>query len=79
MHTEIIVAIVFSSIVMCIGMVCGTILLIIKSRRGLTARTRQQEAEEAEMIQEMYRGLSEMEKRIDALETILLDRQRKDP
>jgi phage shock protein B len=79
MHAEIIVAIVFSSIVIGIAIVCGTILLAIKSRRGgLTRRTRQQAADEAKMIQDMYRGLSQMEKRVDALETILMDRQRKD-
>ena len=30
------------------------------------------------MIQEIYNGLSTMEKRIDALETILMDRQGKE-
>jgi len=29
------------------------------------------------MIQEIYQGLSKMEERVDALETILLDRERK--
>jgi phage shock protein B len=78
MHAEIIVAIVFSSIVIGIAIICGTILVAIRSRRGLSRHSRQQEADEAKMIQDMYRGLSEMEKRIDALETILLDRQRKE-
>jgi hypothetical protein len=29
------------------------------------------------MIQELYQGLSKMEERVDALETILLDQERK--
>jgi phage shock protein B len=29
------------------------------------------------MIQELYQGLSKMEERVDALETILLDREKK--
>jgi hypothetical protein len=30
------------------------------------------------MIQEIYQGLSQMEKRVEALETILLEKERKD-
>lgn len=33
--------------------------------------------DEALMIQEIYRGLEQMEQRIDALETILMDSQEK--
>jgi len=36
------------------------------------------QAEEARLIQELHQGLSRMEARIEALETILLDRERKD-
>jgi phage shock protein B len=32
--------------------------------------------EETEMIQQIYHGLSQMEKRIETLETLLFDRQR---
>jgi len=36
------------------------------------------EADETRMMQEIYHGLSRMEKRVEALETILLERARKD-
>ncbi len=35
-------------------------------------------SEETRLIQEIHRGLSKMEERIEALETILLDPERKD-
>ena len=34
--------------------------------------------EESKMIQEIYQGFSRMEERIEALETIILDHERKD-
>jgi phage shock protein B len=36
------------------------------------------EAEETKLVQELYQGFSRMEKRIEALETILLDLEKKD-
>jgi phage shock protein B len=45
---------------------------------GLSRKGQRFQAEEARMIQEMYRGLSRMEERVEALETIILDRERKD-
>lgn len=33
---------------------------------------------EAQLLQELYRGLAKMEKRIETLETLLLDRERAD-
>ena len=35
------------------------------------------QADEAQMIQELYQGLSKMEVRVEALETLLLDQERK--
>jgi len=45
---------------------------------GLTRKGRQDESQEARMIQEIYQGLSRMEERVDALETIIIDHERKD-
>jgi phage shock protein B len=45
---------------------------------GLSRRGQKHDAEEARIIQEMYQGLSRMEARVEALETIILDRERKD-
>lgn len=79
MSAVLIVAIVFGSIIALIALICGTILMIIKLRRtgGLPGNERNNRRDEALMIQEIYRGLARMEERIDALETILMERQSK--
>ncbi|MBU1341953.1 MAG: phage shock protein B [Proteobacteria bacterium] len=71
----------------CIG---GAILLIatlgliiigiIKTAKtgGLSKKEKQNQTEETKMIQDIYYGLSKMEERVEALETILIERQRKD-
>ncbi len=79
MSAVLIVLIVFAGLVLSIAVVSGTILMSIKLRHtGLSKKDRQGQTEEAEMIQEIYSGLSRMEKRVDALETILMDRSRKE-
>lgn len=79
MNTVIAVAIVFGSIVTLVALVCGTVLLLIKFRReGLSPSRRQQRSDEAAVIQELYQGLARMEKRVEALETILMEGQGKD-
>lgn len=72
---------------LCIG---GAILLvatlglliigIIRASKtgGLSKKEKQAHAEETKMIQDIYHGLSKMEERIEALETILIERQKKD-
>ena len=45
--------------------------------RGSNGRYKEAPADETRMMQEIYRSLSQMEKRIEALETILLDRVRR--
>lgn len=74
MQTVIIVAIVFGSIVTLAGLLCGTVLVIFKMRQSRSGAPGQANREEAKMFQEMYRGLENMEQRIEALETILMDR-----
>lgn len=79
MYTLFIVGIVFGSIVLVIGICAGTILVSMKWRHGgVTKNSREHPAEEARMIQEIYNGLSAMEKRVENLETILMDRSGKD-
>lgn len=78
MTSVLIVAIIFGSILTFVAMVCGTVLAIVKTRRsGLSCGSRKDQSEEARVIQEIYQGLSKMEKRIDALETILMEKQDK--
>ena len=45
---------------------------------GISKKEKQSLSEETKMIQDIYKGLSKMEERVEALETILMDRQRKD-
>ena len=79
MSAVLIVLIVFAGLVLSLAVVGGTILMSIRLRQGgLSKKDRAQQMNEAEMIQEIYSGLSKMEKRIDALETILMDRQGKE-
>ena len=71
----IIVAIVFGSIVTLAGLVCVTVLVLVRMRHsGLSSAGRKNGRDEAQMIQEIFRGLERMEERIEALETILMDR-----
>jgi len=71
-----IVAIVFGSFVLIPAVIGGTIVISIKMLRGGTSRKDQ--AEDSKIIQEIYQGLARMEQRVEALETILLDRDKGD-
>jgi len=74
-----ILSIIFGSIILGLAIIGGTILMTIKYRHGgLSREDRQKQAQDTKMIQEIYRGLSKMEERVEALETILMDRYGKD-
>ena len=75
MKEVLIVAIVFGSIILALAIIPGTILLAIKFFRG--GQPAGDQAAEARMIQEIYKGLSRMEERVEALETILLDHEKR--
>jgi phage shock protein B len=79
MTPALIVAIVFGGLVLALAIVCGTILMAMKLRHGgISRHRRQRRAEEDKMIQDIYRGLSKMESRVEALETLLMERHRKE-
>ena len=79
MQGVLIVAIVFGGSVLALVIIGSTILMAIKILKGGFSRKGQKlQAEEAKMIQEIYQGLSRMEERVEALETIILDSKRKD-
>ncbi len=79
MHEILIVAIVFGGIVLALAIVGSTILMAIKILKGGVSRKGQKfQAEEAKTIQEIYQGLSRMEERVETLETLIMDRERKD-
>jgi phage shock protein B len=57
--------------------IAGTILLAIRIiRGGATSRDPKAQADETRVIQEIYQGLSRMEERVEALETILIEREK---
>jgi len=61
------------------AIVGGIILSALKILRGDSSRRTGPEAEEeTRMIQEIYSGLGKLEERVEALETLILDRERKD-
>jgi len=78
MNSVFIVAIVFGGLVLALAIIGSTILIGIRIVKGGFSRKGQAyQADETRMIQELYHGLSKMEERVDALETILLDQERK--
>ncbi len=79
MEGAFIVSVVFGSAILILAIIAGTILLAIRMiKRGTTPKDRQQLADEARMVQEIYQGMSELENRVESLETILLDSEKKD-
>ena len=45
-------------------------------RGGAISKGQKEETDETKMVQEIYQGLADMEERVEALETILLDREK---
>ena len=79
MNMILVTAIVFGGTILALAIIGSTILMAIKILKGGASRKGQQlEQEEARMVQEIYQGLSKMEDRVEALETIILDLGRKD-
>jgi phage shock protein B len=79
MDAALIVAIVFGGSVLALAIVGSTLLMAIKIIKGGVSRKEQRlQSNEAKLIQEIYKGLSRMEERVEALETIILERERTD-
>ena len=79
MKIILILAIIFGGSILALVIIGSTILIAINILKGGASRKRQiMESEEARMIQSIYKGLSEMEKRIEAAETVILGAGRKD-
>ena len=77
MSSVIIVITVFAGIVLALAVIGSTILIGLKIiRGGATPKGQKGESDEARMIQEIYQGLSGMEARVEALETIIMERER---
>lgn len=79
MVAVLIVGIIFGSIVAIFAIIFGFVLVERKMKRGGSFRQSEQlNAEETKLIQEIHQGLSRMAERIEALETILQDREAKE-
>ncbi len=68
----------FLTVVLVLGCLVLVLLVFFIARlfKGGGAGTAEDSRSEAQMIQELYQGLSRMENRIETLETLLLDRER---
>ncbi len=69
----IIVLIVFGALLCGLALLCFTVIYALRGGRQNRTTT----AEETQLIQELYHGLSEMERRVESLETLLLEQGRK--
>ncbi len=72
MMVPLIVLVVFGSLLAAFGIICWTIVRIVS--RGNSSGNGS--ADESKLIQEIYHGLTKMEQRVEALETLLLERER---
>jgi len=71
------IILVFIVIALPLIIIAGTILLGLKMiRGGSSTKDRKAQADETRIIQEIYQGLSRMEERVEALETILIEREK---
>ena len=75
MMAAIILATIFGGIALIVGVFFWGINM---TRRSSGRLTPQQREEETRIIQEIYRGLNTMEERIETLETILFEKQKRD-
>ena len=71
------ITVVFIVIALPLIIVAGTILLAIKIiKGGASSKDPKAQADETRVIQEIYQGLTRMEERVEALETILIEREK---
>lgn len=76
MRALLMITVIFACIVLSLSAVGGVIYLFIRLLQGgISAEARMIRSQEAGMIQEIYQGLARMEERVEALETILLDKE----
>ena len=79
MHKVMMLAVFLGGITLAIAAIGGTIVLAIRAlKEGFSGKEQKLKAEEARMIQEIYRGMERMEERVEVLETLLLEREEKE-
>ena len=70
-----VIAVIGGVAVVIFGIIAWTVVTLVRGR-GTTQPARALE-DESRMLQEMYHGLSKMEQRIETLETLLLEREKR--
>ncbi|MBU1193470.1 MAG: phage shock protein B [Proteobacteria bacterium] len=80
MMGALIAAVSIGGVILFIATIGLIVIGIIRAAKtgGLSKKDKQAQAEETRMIQDIYHGLTKMEERIETLETILIERQKKD-
>ena len=76
MHGDELIAIVFISggiALGVVGIVAWTLVALIRGRPQQQAEN----VDESRLIQEIYHGLTKMERRVESLETLLLEREKR--
>ena len=64
--------------IFCLPVICITLIIMVKMLKGPASRKRASlDAEETGLIQEMHQNLSRYEERLEALETIVLEHEKK--
>jgi len=77
MEGVLVVITVFGGIILALAVIGSTILMGLKIIRGGASPGGQRtQTDEAKIIQEIYQGMGRMEQRVEALETILLEREK---
>lgn len=80
MHGATIIGIAMGGFILFLATVGLIVIGIIRAAKtgGISKNDRKTQDEETRMIQDIYHGLSKMEERVEALETILIERRKKD-
>lgn len=69
------IAVIMVFLIPLVAIIGGIFLAALKVMKGESGKKhRQMQSDEARMIQDIYNSLTRMESRIEALETIMLDR-----
>lgn len=71
-ETILILIIIFGAVLLALGIISFTFLKLVQGRRS-----DQLNADEAQIMQELYHGFGKLEERIESLETLVLEREGK--
>ena len=77
MQGAVIIVTIFAGSILILAIIGSTILMGLKIiKGGATPGGQKSQLKEARVMQEIYQGLARMEERVEALETIIIDREK---